>query len=299
MRDTYQHSSPHTGALNGPHLKSFVLGHSIRPRRTVIERARKATAPVDAQAPAASRRIPIDLRTPRWEDLPLALPGAKSRAASILQRSLAKADRDPAIRQAFDQLRTRLRQTAQEHGWTNIGVVAPTSGCGTTFTAVNLALSLSRVPGSRTLLMDMNMRSPSLNDAFDVAVDGPMSDFLAGQNPLGAHMVRISETLALGLNDQVEDNPAEILQDPTTVSTLERMRAALRPEMVIYDLPAMLAHDDAIGFLPQLDAVLLVSDGTQTLGKELKACEQLMQGRAPLLGVMLNRARANSITRYT
>lgn len=298
MRDTYQNGGLDTGHDDGQHLKSLILGHSIRPRSTVLERA-KQRGLTHGAALVEKQILSADLRTPRWQDLPLALPGPKSRSASAMQRSLAKADRDPTTRRAFDQLRTRLRQTAQERGWTNIGVMAPTSGCGTTFTAVNLALSLARVPGSRTLLMDMNMRSPAMGDAFDVAVDGPMAEFLNGHTPMGAHLVRTSETLALGLNDEVEDNPAEILQDAATATTLERMRAAIRPEMVIYDLPGMLTYDDATAFLPQLDAVLLVSDGTQSMGRELKECEGLMDGKVPLLGVVLNRARDNSITRYS
>lgn len=298
MRDTYQNGSPAAAGDGAHHLKSLILGHSIRPRRTVLERAKQRALQHDAPS-ADAQGVRIDLRTPRWQDLSLALPGSKSRSASVLQKSLARADRDPTIRRAFDKLRTRLRQTALEHNWTSIGVMGPTSGCGSTFVAVNLALSLSRVPGSRTLLMDMNMRSPALADAFDVAVDGPMADFLSGHTPLGAHLVRTTETLALGLNDEVEENPAEILQDGATARTLERMRAAIRPEIVIHDLPGMLTYDDATAFLPQLDAVLLVSDGTQTLGRELKECERLMQGHVPLLGVMLNRARADSITRYT
>lgn len=298
MRDTYQYGGPDAVHDDGQHLKSLILGHSIRPRSTVLERA-KQRGLTHSAALVEKQMLSVDLRTPRWEDLPLALPGPKSRSASVMQKSLAKADRDPTTRRAFDQLRTRLRQTAHERGWTNIGVMAPTSGCGTTFTAVNLALSLARVPGSRTLLMDMNMRSPALADAFDVAVDGPMAEFLSGQTPMGAHLVRTSETLALGLNDEVEDNPAEILQDAATATTLERMRAAIRPEMVVYDLPGMLTYDDATAFLPQLDAVLLVSDGTQSMGRELKECEALMDGKVPLLGVVLNRARDNSITRYS
>jgi Mrp family chromosome partitioning ATPase len=76
------------------------------------------------------------------------------------------------------------------------------------------------------------------------------------------------------------------------------MRAAIRPDIVIYDLPGMLTYDDASAFLPQLDGVLLVSDGSQSMGRELKECERLMDGHVPLLGVVLNRARANSIARY-
>lgn len=180
----------------------------------------------------------------------------------------------------------------------NIAVTAPTSGCGNTFTAVNLALSLSRISGSRTVLMDFNLRSPGVAQAFDMTPRGSMQDFLAGHAPIGDHMVKVSDTLALGLNNAADHNSAETIQTTETAHTLERMRAALQPELVIYDMPAMLVHDDVSAFLPQLDGVLLVSDGTQTMGRELMECERMLDGQVPLLGVVLNRARANSIPRY-
>jgi Mrp family chromosome partitioning ATPase len=112
-------------------------------------------------------------------------------------------------------------------------------------------------------------------------------------------LLRVGDTLALGLNDAADENAAETLLDPSTGRILEKMRAALRPDLVIYDMPPLLAHDDVSAFLPELDAVLLVSDGTRTMAKQLRECERRLDGRVPLLGVVLNRARKNSIPSYT
>ena len=265
-----------------------------------IERAaragtRKPGADLDADFAAPGRYCP-DPSLPRWHELSLVEIGSRQTARTAMP--VADAARDSDSVRAFDLLRTRLRQTTQENGWTNIAVVSPTSGCGNTFTAVNLALSLSRISKSRTVLMDLNLRNPSVGKAFDVCPRGSMSDFLAGRTPIGDHMVRVSDTLALGLNNQADPNAADTLQTPEAARTLERMRAALQPELVIYDLPAMLVHDDLSAFLPQLDGVLLVSDGTQTMGRDLLECERRLEGRVPLLGVVLNRAREDSIPRY-
>ena len=233
-----------------------------------------------------------DDRAPRWQDLPIATPGPGG------DMPLVDDHRNSAAARAFDLLRTRLRQTTLEHRWVNIAVTAPTSGCGNSFSATNLALSLSRVPGSRTVLMDMNMRNPGLARAFDMQAPGAMSDLLSGQADLGKGMLRVSDTLALGLNDQPEVNAAEILQDSATAETLLRLRASLQPEIVLYDMPPMLEHDDLSAFLPQLDGVLLISDGTQTMARHLRECERMLEGQVPLLGIVLNRARASSLPKY-
>lgn len=232
-----------------------------------------------------------------WDTLPVAQAGArKGRGRGIPVVDLA---RDTASHRAFDLLRTRLRQTTQENKWVNIAITAPTSGCGTTFTAVNLALSLSRVAQSRTVLMDFNLRNPSVMDAIDTDAPGEMHAYLTGGVPVDQHLVRLSDTLALGLNAQADQNASETLQDVRTHETLTAMQDMLKPELVIYDMPAMLVHDDVSAFLPHLDGVLLVSDGTQTLAKQLLECERMLEGQVPLLGVVLNRARKSSIPKYS
>ena len=298
MKDLY--ASDALGADNSDVSAQFGgpgMRHSIRPRRTVIDHeeefdgdlAYDETLP--PAAPAVSRYIGDD-RAPRWQDLPIATPGPGG------DMPLVDDHRNSAAARAFDLLRTRLRQTTLEHRWVNIAVTAPTSGCGNSFSATNLALSLSRVPGSRTVLMDMNMRSPGLARAFDMQAPGAMSDLLSGQADLGKGMLRVSDTLALGLNDQPEVNAAEILQDSATAETLLRLRASLQPEIVLYDMPPMLEHDDLSAFLPQLDGVLLISDGTQTMARHLRECERMLEGQVPLLGIVLNRARASSLPKY-
>lgn len=298
MKDLY--ASDALGADNSDVSAQFGgpgMRHSIRPRRTVIDHedefdgdlASDETLPT--AAPAVSRYIGDD-RAPRWQDLPIATPGPGG------DMPLVDDHRNSAAARAFDLLRTRLRQTTLEHRWVNIAVTAPTSGCGNSFSATNLALSLSRVPGSRTVLMDMNMRSPGLARAFDMQAPGAMSDLLSGQADLGKGMLRVSDTLALGLNDQPEVNAAEILQDSATAKTLLRLRASLQPEIVLYDMPPMLEHDDLSAFLPQLDGVLLISDGTQTMARHLRECERMLEGQVPLLGIVLNRARASSLPKY-
>lgn len=233
-----------------------------------------------------------------WNMLHIQNPGTDQH---ILAGSQAEEDfRATDVSRAFDLLRTRLRQTIKQQSWVNIAVVSPTSGCGNTFTAANLAASLSRVPSSRTVLMDFNMRNPGLARALDMQASqtGDLSDFLAGDLAISDYLMRASDTLAVGLGGSVEVDAAEIMQDPATAASLAEMRAELNPDIVLFDMPPLLTFDDTSAFLPQLDGVLLVSDGTQTMAKHLAECERVLNGQVPLLGVILNRARASSIERF-
>ena len=119
-----------------------------------------------------------------------------------------------------------------------------------------------------------------------------MASFLSGTRPVEEALVRPLDALAVGLNATPDLNAAEILHDCRSAAVLDHMVADLDPETVVFDLPPMLEYDDAAAFLPQVDGVLVISDGTQTTAAHLAACERILNGNAPLLGVVLNRGRA-------
>ena len=224
-----------------------------------------------------------------WDQLELVLPDAQTHAKN--GAPLVDYHRDHPASKAFDLLRTRLMQALRQQGWSRIAVAAPTTGCGATFTAVNLALSLARVPGSRSVLVDLDQRNPGVAKALGLQGEWNISEFLSGRCLPEEHMVRCSDTLALALNTQVNRNASEQLHDDVTVAVLEDTEEELAADVILYDLPAMLEYDDLAAFLPQVDGVLLVSDGTQTTKNHIVECERILEGQTPLLGVVLNRGR--------
>lgn len=250
---------------------------------------------------AARQRAAGELANmPPAQTLPATVPGAwellrpvypDMRKHMLSQAPLVSFFRqDPAAR-AFDLLRTRLMQTLRANGWRRVAIAAPTTGCGATFTAVNLALSLARVPGCRTVLMDLNRRDPGVAGALDICATGDMDGFLKGRVPQEQHLVRCGANLALGLADAPDRNAAETLQSPVSAGALDNMVSTLEPDVVLYDLPPVLEYDDTAAFLPQVDGILLVADGTQTTAEQIAACEEIINGQARVLGVLLNRAR--------
>lgn len=245
-------------------------------------------AQTDARDGASLAPAPRD-RNDLWNALPLVLPDAQAHAKS--GAPLVDYHRDHPAAKAFDLLRTRLMQALRQHGWTRIAVVAPTTGCGATFTAVNLALSLARVKGSRSVLVDLDQRKPGVAAALGLQGDWPIRDFLAGRCLPEEHMIRCSATLALALNTETNIDASEQLHDDVTAAVLEDAEEELAPDVVLYDLPAMLEYDDPAAFLPQVDGVLLVADGTQTTQAQIEECERILDGQAQLLGVVLNRGR--------
>lgn len=199
---------------------------------------------------------------------------------------------------AFDHLRSRVLHGLAQKGWRRIAVTSPTHGCGKSFVATNLALSLARRPESRTVLLDLDLRRPALADLLGLREAPPLSDFLSGEQPLESVFRRFGRTLALGLNGQPVAAAAEQLHSPDTASAMAAMMEQLDPEVVIADLPPVLAGDDVLALAPMVDAVLLVTDGTRSSPAEIRAAERALEGRIPLLGVVLNRAEERASRSY-
>ncbi len=220
-------------------------------------------------------RISIDVKTARkrrmpWVDLFRASDSAK----------------------AVDLLRTRLLHTLRAQGWKRVAIASPTSGGGATFSTINLAQSLARVPDSRTLVMDMNFRTPGVAQALGMSATGDMAELLQGKTRPQDHLLRVANGLAVGLNGAKRTDAAEILHGPQTADVIDQMVDETRADVALFDLAPVLEHDDLSAFLPQVDGVLLIADGTRTTAKDLAACEKILSGHTQLLGVVLNRARA-------
>ncbi len=199
---------------------------------------------------------------------------------------------------AFDMMRTRLSKLALEQGWTQIGITSPTKGCGKTVIAANLAFSFARHPENRTILVDMDLRSPRLSKCLGVQERRAINWMLSGATAPEQYLQRIGERFALALNAQRVRDASEVIQNAATSQSLARMNEVYRPDIVIYDLPPMLVGDDAIAFLRNLDAALLVIAAGETKPYEVEECEALIADETNFLGVLLNKVERGAGSDY-
>ncbi len=263
-------------------------------------------APVEqpAAAPAPAAGLPVPARSESqvgWQRL-----ATVDVASRVLDKSLViTANRIDPAHASFDVLRTRLVQALAEKGWRRVAITSPSGGCGKSFTAMNLAVTLSRYDNFRTVLMDMDMRRPALAKYLGVKSPGSLGDVLRGETTMTQHLRRISSTdqkigqnLALGLNDKAEDYAAELFQQQSTKEALGRMEYDLAPDVILYDLPPALAQDDVMAFRPYFDCVLMVVGGGISTAKEIREVHRRLGDDKPVLGVVLNMAEDQEDNTY-
>ncbi len=81
---------------------------------------------------------------------------------------------------AYRMLRTQVLQRARTHKLSTIGVVSATNGEGKTITAINLALSLAAEPNQSVLLLDFDLRRPSVASTLRLPIDRGLEAWFAG-----------------------------------------------------------------------------------------------------------------------
>jgi Mrp family chromosome partitioning ATPase len=112
---------------------------------------------------------------------------------------------------------------------------------------------------------------------------------LEGKANLDQCLVRVSENLIVGLNNDPLKNSSEMMHDKRLKTMIKRIVDSLRPEVIVFDLPPMLASDDAIAFLPTVDSGLLVIAAGATTTAQIEECIRQFGERAKFLGVVLNK----------
>jgi Mrp family chromosome partitioning ATPase len=265
--------------------------------------ASEPAGPDPARAPAAPVHAPPAL--PDANDKWAALATVSVNAEHLSANRIVTAVREDPAHTAFDVLRTRLLQALVDNGWKRVAITSPTKDCGKTFTAANLAISMSRQENCRTILLDCDMRRPSLHRVMGVQRPGSMGDMLRGMRAPEDHLLRLGtndfhagHNIAFGFNSVIEPYASELLQDPRAAETLDRVEKTYAPDAVLFDLPPALYYDDVIAFRPHFDGVLLVVGGGVTTQKEIKEVERRLGESTPLLGMVLNKAESTELNRY-
>jgi len=208
--------------------------------------------------------------------------------------TLAVVDDDHEVRgraESIRQLRTNLaflRGAGQPATGADVVVVTSAlGGEGKTTTALDLARSTAEA-GERVLLVEADLRRPTLGTALGLASGPGLSDVLAGQVEVAA-AVRPGGVDGLSVlpAGSVPPNPAELLSSPRMADVVAALRSGF--DRVLLDATPLLPVTDAVVCAGLADGVLLVVRWGRTSRDEVsEAVTMLEQVHAPVLGSVLN-----------
>lgn len=207
------------------------------------------------------------------------------------QKLIAGLEPGPYV-DAYKVLRTRVLQKMRERGWTTLGVTSPNAGAGKSLVAANLALSMALEVTQTVLLVDANLRQPSLHHYFGIESSRGLAEHLLDGVPLEkilAHPAGIDRFVLLPGHRPLPGS-AELFSAPNATTLVEELKHRYKDRLVVFDLPHWQTAE-ALALAPRLDALLLVAGAGQTGQAELAQTLEQMQG-APVIGTVLNDAEA-------
>ena len=225
---------------------------------------------------------PIVYTRTRSLDIPLAVLRQR--------RVMAAYDKGPFV-DAFKILRTQVMHRLRENNWNVLGVTSPGHGEGKTLTAVNLAVSLAMETTQTVLLVDANLRNPSVHEVFGLEDCPGLADYLLDNQPVEDLLVYpgIGRFVLLPGGRAISSS-TEILTSPKMVALVEEFKHRYPARIVIFDLPPLLHTADVLAFSPYIDALLLVVEEGHTTAEEVQHALALEKNSRPVLGTVLNKA---------
>lgn len=212
----------------------------------------------------------------------LTVPTGTNFHPALVEKVVAANGAPTVALEQYRRLAGRLHQWQLDHDGKLIMMVSAVAGEGKTLTSVNLALTLSGSYKRRVLLIDCDLRRPTVHAVFQIAGTPGVADIITrGEIPV----VRVTERLSVVPAGHLEGDPMGVLTSDAMTTLLAQARREY--DWVILDTAPLAVLPDANLLADHVDgAVLVVSAGRTEFDLVNTAVKVI--GRERVLGVVLN-----------
>jgi Mrp family chromosome partitioning ATPase len=199
----------------------------------------------------------------------------------------------------YKMLRTQVLRRLDKLKANSIAIIGAAAGAGKTLTAINLAIAIAAERDRTALLVDLDLRKPSVHRRFGFEPAVGIEDCLGSGNPLREAIVRFTgyERLAVLPARERCENSSELLSRHRTRETIREMRERYPDRIIVFDLPPVLQADDALAFVQHVETALVVVGEGRTRRDDLTRTLELLHD-LPVIGTVLNRTREAVDTYY-
>jgi protein-tyrosine kinase len=200
---------------------------------------------------------------------------------------------------SYKMLRTRILQQMRANNWHSIAVASARRNAGKTLTLINTAISLSSEPNQKVILVDLDLRNPTLAETLGLETGKGLSDYFRDTADITEVVVRtdFDRLLILPNYERIAES-SEMLSSSKMLDLVRIVTAKMNSTIVLFDLPPLLETDDLLAFSPLVDALLLVISEGETRRADLEKSAELIHDKN-ILGFVLNKSRnEDEVTGY-
>lgn len=213
-----------------------------------------------------------------------------SRKPSNGQNLVTKNNPKSPISEQYRTIRTNIQFSTVDKKIRSILVTSSCPSEGKSTTAGNLAVVFAQ-QGKKVLLVDSDLRRPTMHFAFDITNNIGLTNALMKQTSLAKAVYRAGEeNLYILPSGPVPPNPAELLASKAMDELVEEMYREF--DIVLFDSPPLLAVTDAQILANRCDGTILVVRSAKSDKDEVRKAKELLDSvNANLLGAILNRKK--------
>ncbi len=213
----------------------------------------------------------------------------RSRLVCITERE------DPAA-EAFRLLGVRLRHLRRDRPLKKLLITSTIPQEGKSTIAANLACALALGSHPKVLLLEGDVRRPSLSQVFGLAKVPGLCECLQGGRPLAASVYRLEKpSLWILPAGSVSGNPLELLQSGKLSAVMDRLAAWF--DWIVIDSPPVLPVADTSVWTRLADGILVVARRGITERRQLQRGLEALDS-TKLIGAILNSSEASTYSDY-
>jgi protein-tyrosine kinase len=208
---------------------------------------------------------------------------------SLRQHRLVVAGSDESLGEAYKLLRTHVLHGTKREGRNTLMVTSPLPNEGKTLTTINLAIAISQKAGQTVLLVDGDVRNPSIHRYLDLPSGPGLIDYLTSGYPITESLVHpegMANLVVLPAGKPTAQS-GELLSSPLMGELVKELKHFYPDRYVLFDLPP-LVYADALAFAPLVDGIILVVEAGSTPREEITRALEMLKA-FPVLGCVLNK----------
>ena len=191
----------------------------------------------------------------------------------------------------FRVLRTNVLRQLRENNWNSFAITSATLGAGKTFISVNLAIAIAMEGNQSVLLVDADLRRPAVGQYLGLHEQLGLFDYLKEGVSLEDTLINPGiERLSILPGRNSNNNSSELISSRKMIDLIKEIKSHYESRIIIFDIPPLFAADDAMLFMPHIDAALLVVEDGKNTSDELQHSMHILE-QTNLLGLVVNKSR--------